>query len=162
MLFAGKLYCFKSSRKLIQHAVSIFQDYWKSRGGGGGAGVPCRFEQSWESMRRRFTIYSIFLDIKKIIFLYKEINPISWYQFWFKEIYFLISKNRFLISRIGLIFYISRNRIGFFYIIDFFHIKKWIFFYIKNRFLISRNTEWIVKRHLSAPFYYLFDIFFNS
>ena len=106
--------------KLIQHAVSTFKHYWKWRG---GAGVTCRTEQSWESMRRRFTIYSIFLDIKEIDFLYQEIHPISWYQnfiFWFKEIHFLISKNRligliFLNQEIGLIFLYQNQEMDFLY-----------------------------------------------
>ena len=128
---------------------------------GGGAGVTYWAEQSGESMRRCFTIYSIFLDIKNR-FWYQEIYPISWYQsfiFGFKDI-----KNRFLISRnwiefflyqdIGLIFFISS--------IFFFISRNSFFLNIKNRFLISRNTEWIVKWHFSAPFYYLFDFFFNS
>ena len=68
-------------------------------------------------MRRRFTIYSAFLDIKNSISWYQEIhflisrnaffdikNSISWYQeiihiFWYQEIEFLISRNDFLISR---------------------------------------------------------------
>ena len=121
-------YCFKSSRKLIQHAVSTFQHYWKWRG---GSGVTRRTEQSWESMRRRFAIYSIFLDIKKSIFYIKKSIPfldirtlffdlkksISWYQkfdSWYQEI--------------GLIFFYIKKSDWFFYMIDFFHIKKWTFF----------------------------------
>ena len=98
MYFPGKLYCFKSRRKLIQHAVSTFQHYWKWR----GARMTCRTEQSWESMRRRFTIYSIFFHIKRLIFYIKKSIPfldirtsffdlkksISWYQTidsWYKK-----------------------------------------------------------------------------
>ena len=138
MLFPGKVYCFKSSRKLTQHAVSLFQHYWKWRG---GAGVTCRTKQSWESMRRRFTINSIFLDIKKIDFYIKKWIPfldirtsffdlkksISWYQnidSWYQVI--------------GLIF-LSRNRIDF-YIMDFFYIKKWIFLYQTSIFDITKYT----------------------
>ena len=102
----------------------------------GGGGVTCRTEQSWESMRRRFTIYSIFLDIKKSIFDIKKSIPfldirtsffdfkkfISWYQkidSWNQEIgliFFYIKKLDwfFLYQEIGLIFYI----------IDFFFISR--------------------------------------
>ena len=138
MLFPGKLYCFESSRKLLQHAVSTFQHYWKWRLGGG---VTCRTEQSWESMKCRFTIYSIFLDIKNSIFYIKKSIPfldittsyfdlkksISWYQkidSWYQEIGLI-----FLYQEIGLMFYI----------IDFFfHIKKWIFLYQKSIFDITK------------------------
>ena len=142
MLFPGKLFCFKSSSKLIQQAVSTFQHYWKWRGGGWRVelnnlekvwGVAYYlFYISWYYKSNFYIKKSIpFLDIRTSFFLFKEIHLIDFY----------IKKSDWL-----------------FYIIDFFHIRKWIF-YIKNQFLISRNTEWIVKRHLSAPFYYLFDFF---
>ena len=95
-------------------------------------------------MRRHFTIYSAFLDIK---------NSISWYQemnYWYKEIYFDIKKY-FLISRIRFLdiknyFLISRIR--------FLDIKIWILdikksnswyqkcisWYQEFDFLISRNN----------------------
>ena len=74
-----------------------------------------------------------------------------------------IKKSNSWYQEIGLIFYIKKSD-WFIYIIDFFHIKKWIFLISKIDFknLISRNTEWIIKRHFSAPFYYLFDNFLNS
>ena len=73
-------------------------------------------------MRRRFTIYSAFLDIKISISWYQEIHflicvlylDIKKSNFWYHEIHFLISRIRFLdikkyflISRIHVL--ISRN-----------------------------------------------------
>ena len=130
-----------SYSKLYQHSNII-----ESGGVGGGCDVSnWTFLQKYEAS---LTIYSIFLEIINR-FLYQEINPISWYQnfiFWFKEIHWI----DFLYQEIGLIVLYHR----------FFFISRNGFFYIKNQYLISRNTEWIVKRHISAPFYYLFDIFF--
>ena len=120
-------------RLLYQHSNII-----ESGGVGGGGDVP-----NWTILRKyeaTLTIYSIFLVIKKSIFLYQEINPISWYQnfmFWFKEIHFLISKNRFLISRNWIDFSI-KNRIDFFYIIDFFFISRNGFLYQKSIFDITK------------------------
>ena len=73
-----------------------------------------------------------------------------------KRIYEIIIKK----TEIELTFYIKKSD-RLFYIIDLF-IWRNGFFCIKNRFLISRITEWIVKRQLSARFYYLFDISFYS
>ena len=98
--------------------------------------------QSWESIKRRFTIYSIFLDMKKSIFYIKKSIPfldirtsffdlkksISWYQ-----------KSILDIKKLEWFSYIKDSD-WFFYIIDFFfHIKKWIcFLYQKSIFDITK------------------------
>ena len=128
----------KVEENSYMHAVSTFQHYWKWRG---GARMTCRTEQSWESMRRRFTIYSIFSSYKKIDFLYKKINPISWYQnfiFWFKEIHFLISNRSILdIKKLDRIF----------------SYQEMDFWYQKTIFVITKYRMTSNQRHLSAPFW---------
>ena len=104
--FPGKLYCFKSSRKFIQHAVSK----WKWRGGG-GSDVP-----NWTILRKYeaslyFLFYinlkiDIFLDIGTSFFDLKK--SISWYQkidSWYQEIIFI-----FLYQEIGLIFLYQKSK----------------------------------------------------
>ena len=84
-------------------------------------------------MRRRFTIYSAFLDIKNSISWYQEIN--SWYQeiflisrsFWYQEFDFLISRNRIL------------------------DIKNSIFWYQEFDFLISRNDKYFLISRIRFP-----------
>ena len=150
--------------KVVENSYSMLYQHSniiESRGGGGAGGDVL----NWTILRKYEALlyYLFYISWYKNRFLYKEIYPISWYQnfiFGFKEIHFLISKNRFLISRNWIEFFNIKKSDLFFYIIDFFISRNRFFLNIKNRFLISRNTEWIVKRHFSAPFYYLFDIFF--
>ena len=122
MLFPGKLYCYKSSRKLIQHAISTFEHYWKWRGGGWRAELN-NLAKVW-GVALLFTIYSIFLDIKEIDFYIKKSIPfldirtsffdlkksISWYQTidsWNQKIA-LIKKSDWFFYIIDFVF-ISRN-----------------------------------------------------
>ena len=88
---------------------------------------------------------NIFLDIKKWISWYQEINFISWYQ----ELYFLISRNDFLISR-NQIFDIKKNVINSKTAPQntFLDIKKSISWYQEFDFLISRNVYYfLISRH---------------
>ena len=122
--------------------------------------VTCRIEQSWESMRRCFTIHFIFLDIKKPSFYIKKSIPfldirtffdlkksISWYQkidSWYKEKWIDI-----LYQEIGLIFL---------YHWFFFHIKKWNFLNQKSIYDITKyriNSETTPQRAvlLFIPFF---------
>ena len=90
---------------------------------------PIKFEVlGSKCMRRRFTIYSAFLDIKNSISWYQEMN--SWYQ----EIFFDIknSISFILISRNEIYFLISRKRI--------LNIKK--------------SISWYQEMYFEAPFYY--------
>ena len=82
-------------------------------------------------MRRRFTIYSAFLDIKNSISWYQEIIHISWYQ----KIEFLISRNHFLISKID--FLILRNVFwgALLLLLKYFLISRIWFLDIKKSFL---------------------------
>ena len=135
MLFPGKLFCFKSNRKLKQQAVSTFQHYWKWRGGGGWRVELNNLEKVWGVAYYLFYISWYY----KSIFLYQEINSISSYHnfiYWFKEIHFLISKNPFLITRNWIDFFYIKKSDWLFYIID--YIKKWIFLYQKSIFDITK------------------------
>ena len=130
MLFPGKMYCFKCHKKnsysmLYQHSNII-------KSSSRGETETGRTERSWERLRRLFSIYSIFLDIRKSIFYIKKI--ISWYQlidflttrnltvfFQYQEMgfIFLYQKFNFFISMISKIesIFISKNRL--------FDIKKY-------------------------------------
>ena len=74
VLFPGNLYCFKSSRKLTQHAVSTFQHYWKWRGGGGGG-------QEWHA------------ELNNLKFLWGDDNYSLFYISWYNKINFYIKKS---------------------------------------------------------------------
>ena len=128
--FPGKLHCFKSSRKLIQHAVSSIPTVdWKWR-----AWVTCRTEQSWEY---EASLYFLF-------YIKSKNRHFSWYRnfiFWFKEIHFLISKNRILISRNCIYFFIPRNRID--------SIFHWFFSYQEIDFLYQKSKYWL--NSITAP-----------
>ena len=88
--------------KVVESSYSML---YQNESGGVGAGVTCRTEQSWESMRLYFLFYinlkiDIFLDIGTSFFDLKK--SISWYQkidSWYQEIVFI-----FLYQEIGLIF----------------------------------------------------------
>ena len=95
-------------------------------------------------MRRLFTIYSLFFDIRKWISWYQEIKS----NFWYQKIDFLISKNRFSDIK-KKIFWYQIQFIPYFLIskILFFDIRQWIswyqeikiiFWYQKIDFLTSR------------------------
>ena len=113
------LYCFKSSKKLIKHAVSTFQHYWKWRGGGDvpnwtilrkyEASLCYLFYISWYKKIDFYIKKSIpFLDIRTFFYLKKSI---SWYQkidSWYQEI--------------GLIFYIKKS--DWFFIWSIFSISR--------------------------------------
>ena len=124
--FLGKLYCFKSSRKLIQHAVSKLK--WR---GGGGSDVP-----NWTILRKYeaslyFLFYinlkiDIFLDIGTSFFDLKK--SISWYQkidSWYQEIVFI-----FLYQEIGLIFLYHW----------FFSYQEMDFLYQKSKYRMNSRT----------------------
>ena len=97
------------------------------------------------NLRRRFTIYLVFLDIKNLISRYQEF--ISWYQ----EIQFLISRNEmhFLISRNW--FLDINNSISWYQEID--------FLILIIRFLdIKKSISWCQEMYSESLFYYLIQL----
>ena len=95
-------------------------------------------------MRRRFTIYSAFLDIKNSISWYQVVHFPSWYQ----DIHFLISKNR--IPDINKSFLDIDNR--------FIVIKKSIYWW-KNESISTSTSQtfrsWVAIFHFRQPMVFL-------
>ena len=108
--------------------------------------MPVKFNKL-SSMGRRFTIYSVFLDIRKSIFLYRKfsiflyqkatfnslfhifyIKKLIYDMFFFYQKYFLISKNEFLVSK-------KSN-----FEMDFFLISK-VFLDVKKRILGIKKSN---------------------
>ena len=110
-----------------------------------GRGVYVPNWQSWESMRRRFTIDSIFFFLKGDFYIKKSIPFLdikkidSWYQV------------------IGLIFDIKKSD-WFFSIIDFFHIKKWIFYIKITKYRINSKTAPRRAVLLFNRFFFILDM----
>ena len=138
-----KLYCFKSSRTLIQHPLLNIATLLKVVGWGRGdvpnwtilrkyeASLYYLFYISWYKQIDFYIKKSIpFLDIRTSFFDLKK--SISWYQkidSWYQVI--------------GLIFYIKKSDWFFFISAVFFHNKKMIFFISKIDFWYHeiQNTE---------------------
>ena len=113
-------------------------------------------------MRRPFTIYSAFLDIKNSICWYQEIHflvsrkvyhflisrnrilDIKICMFWYQELDFLISRNRILDIKKYLLFLDIKKSISWYQKI-FLDIKKY-FLISKIHFLISRNRILDIKK----------------